>query len=101
MKLDAAPAHLAGISLGANICMLVTRQHPELVRSLVLQEPGAWSVVVHMPPRPFDLLRILLTRSRALKYFREANYFDQAAPRGTEGRDGGRGADNHQRCQRL
>lgn len=38
--LDLAPAYVIGHSLGATTALVLTRQHPELVRSLVLEEPG-------------------------------------------------------------
>ncbi len=39
-SLNLGPAHLVGHSSGGTIALLVARDHPELVRSLVLMEPG-------------------------------------------------------------
>jgi pimeloyl-ACP methyl ester carboxylesterase len=38
--LNAAPAHVAGISLGGTICLLLAVRHPELVRTLILEDPS-------------------------------------------------------------
>ncbi|GAC1435117.1 MAG: hypothetical protein NVSMB51_03850 [Solirubrobacteraceae bacterium] len=62
--LDAVPAHLVGNSWGAFICLLTAMRHPELVRTLVLAEPPALTLFVSMPPRPSELLRLLLRRPR-------------------------------------
>lgn len=57
-ELDIAPAHLVGSSSGAFVCLLLARKKPELVRSLVLAEPPALSVLgVHIPPGPVELLK--------------------------------------------
>jgi pimeloyl-ACP methyl ester carboxylesterase len=45
----AGPAHLVGNSLGAEIALRVAVDRPELVRSLVLHEPGFWSLVPDDP----------------------------------------------------
>jgi non-heme chloroperoxidase len=37
--MDAAPAHLVGHSFGGFVSLLAAIRHPQLVRSLVLQEP--------------------------------------------------------------
>ncbi len=39
-SLNLGPAHLVGHSSGGTIALLVARDHPELVRSVVLMEPG-------------------------------------------------------------
>jgi non-heme chloroperoxidase len=39
LALDLAPAHLVGASYGAYTALALAREHPELVRSLVLGEP--------------------------------------------------------------
>ena len=62
--LDAAPAHLVGNSWGAFICLRVAMQHPELVRSLVLQEPPLIPLVTGAPPSPVHILRSLLSHPR-------------------------------------
>jgi len=62
--IGAAPAHLVGSSWGAFISLLTAIRHPELVRSLVLEEPPVVSLFTSTPPRPTELLRLLLTRPR-------------------------------------
>ena len=61
---DAAPAHLVGHSWGGFISLLAAIRHPEAVRSLVLMEPPVLSLFVSTPPRPSELLRMLLGRPR-------------------------------------
>ena len=39
-QLDVGPAHLVGWSYGAKVVLVLAVQHPELVRSLFLYEPG-------------------------------------------------------------
>jgi pimeloyl-ACP methyl ester carboxylesterase len=63
-SLGAAPAHLVGNSWGAFVCLMLARREPELVRSLVLEEPPVIPLFVSTPPRPTELLRVLLTRPR-------------------------------------
>lgn len=43
--LDASPAHIVGHSYGGSVALALALEHPELVRSLVLGEPPAWSLV--------------------------------------------------------
>jgi pimeloyl-ACP methyl ester carboxylesterase len=43
--LDLGRVHLAGHSSGGVIALLLARQHPELVRSLTLIEPGLYSIL--------------------------------------------------------
>jgi pimeloyl-ACP methyl ester carboxylesterase len=62
--IDAAPAHLVGHSWGAFICLLTAIRHPRLVRSLVLQEPPVLSLFISTPPRPSELLPLLVRRPR-------------------------------------
>ncbi len=56
--LDAAPAHLVGNSSGAFLSLMLTLQRPELVRSLVLEEPPAVSMYVDTLPRFGELLAL-------------------------------------------
>ncbi|MGY1692667.1 alpha/beta fold hydrolase [Geodermatophilus sp. SYSU D01105] len=51
-ELGAAPAHLVGNSWGAIICLLTAIEHPDAVRSLVLEEPPVLSLVLGPGPRP-------------------------------------------------
>jgi pimeloyl-ACP methyl ester carboxylesterase len=62
--IGAAPAHLVGHSWGAFICLLTAIRHPEMVRSLVLQEPPVLSLFVSIPPRPRELFPLLVRRPR-------------------------------------
>jgi pimeloyl-ACP methyl ester carboxylesterase len=54
--IDAVPSHLVGNSWGAFICLLAAIHHPELVSTLVLEEPPVLSLFVSTPPRPTELL---------------------------------------------
>jgi pimeloyl-ACP methyl ester carboxylesterase len=66
-EIGAAPAHLVGNSQGAFISLLAAVRQPDLVRTLVLEEPPVVPLFVKsVPPRPADLLRLLVTRPRAL-----------------------------------
>ncbi|QDY79438.1 alpha/beta fold hydrolase [Streptomyces qinzhouensis] len=61
----AAPAHLVANSWGAFISLLTAIRHPDAVRSLVLEEPPVVPVYLSDPPRPAQLLRLVL-RPRTL-----------------------------------
>ncbi len=64
-EIDAAPAHLVGNSWGAFISLLTAVRHPDIVRTLVLEEPPVLSLFMkNTPPRPAELLRLLATRPR-------------------------------------
>jgi pimeloyl-ACP methyl ester carboxylesterase len=63
-EIGAAPAHLVGSSQGAFISLLAAIRHPELVRSLVLEEPPVMPLFVSFPPRATELLRLFATRPR-------------------------------------
>jgi pimeloyl-ACP methyl ester carboxylesterase len=63
-EIDAAPAHLVGNSYGAYVNLVVAIRHPELVRTLVIEEPPVMPLFVSLPPRPAELLRLLVTRPR-------------------------------------
>lgn len=62
--LDAAPAHLVGHSYGAVLCLLLTMQKPELVRSLVLAEAPVYRLFISNTPKPLEILKLLVTRPR-------------------------------------
>lgn len=62
--IDATPAHLVGNSWGAFICLLTAIGHPEVVRTLVLEEPPVLPLFVSTHPRPAELLRLLARRPR-------------------------------------
>ena len=61
-EIDVPAAHLVGHSWGGFIALLVAIRHPEVVRSLVLMEPPALSLFVSTPPRPSEILRLVLVR---------------------------------------
>jgi len=63
--LELAPAHLVGNSYGAFICLMVAIRRPKLVRSLALAEPPVIPLFASFPPKPLELLRLLITRPRA------------------------------------
>lgn len=65
--LRAAPAHLVGNSWGAFICLLTGIEHPDVVRSLVLEEPPLLPLVLGSGSRPqlAVLARSLRRRPRA------------------------------------
>jgi pimeloyl-ACP methyl ester carboxylesterase len=75
--LDAAPAHLVGHSWGGFICLLTAIRHPQLVRSLVLGEPPVLTLFTSVPPRPTEMLRLLVRRpgtARAILSFGARTY---------------------------
>ena len=64
-EVDAAPAHLVGNSWGAFISLLTAMRHPDVVRTLVLEEPPVVPLFVKsVPPRPAELLSLFATRPR-------------------------------------
>jgi pimeloyl-ACP methyl ester carboxylesterase len=71
-EIGAAPAHLVGSSQGAFISLLVAVQYPEVVRTLVLEEPPVLTLFAkNTPPRPAEMLRLFATRPRtAIALFR-------------------------------
>ncbi len=54
-KLGAVPAHLIGHSYGAFIAIYCALKHPELVRTLVLAEPPAFTLLIEDLQNPLDL----------------------------------------------
>jgi pimeloyl-ACP methyl ester carboxylesterase len=44
--------------------LLTAVRHPDVVRTLVLEEPPVLSLFVSTPPRPAELLRVFFTRPR-------------------------------------
>lgn len=61
--LELGPAHLVGHSYGGAICMVAALMHPDLARTLILMEPGIVPSL-GMPPKPREVLKLLLTRPR-------------------------------------
>jgi pimeloyl-ACP methyl ester carboxylesterase len=60
--LNAAPAHLVGHSWGGFVALLTAIRRPNLLRSLVLVEPPVLPLFVSTPPKPTEMLRLLLRR---------------------------------------
>lgn len=58
--IGAEGAHLVGHSWGGFIALLVAIKAPEAVRSLVLLEPPVLSLFVSTPPKPVEILSLLL-----------------------------------------
>lgn len=63
-EIGAVPAHLVGSSQGAFISLVAAIRYPELVRSLVLEEPPVIPLFVSFPPRASELLRLFASRPR-------------------------------------
>ena len=61
----AAPAHLVGNSSGAYIALLAALRQPDVVRTLVLEEPPVMPLLMTTPPRPADMLKLLARSPRA------------------------------------
>lgn len=60
-SLELPPAHLVAHSWGAYTCLLAALRRPDLVRSLVLEEPPVLSLLTSTPPRPTELVKLLVT----------------------------------------
>ncbi len=64
-ELGAAPAHIVGNSQGAFISLLTAVRHPDVVRTLVLEEPPVIPLFVKsVPPGVVELLGLIMTRPR-------------------------------------
>lgn len=63
--LQIAPTHLVGHSWGAFICLNVAIRQPHLVRSLCLLEPPVLPLFVDTPPKPSQLIGLLMRRPAA------------------------------------
>jgi pimeloyl-ACP methyl ester carboxylesterase len=87
--IDAQPAHLVGHSWGGFIALLAAIRVPQAVRSLVLMEPPAVSLFVSSPPRPHELLWLLLTAPRTAAAVIDfgANVFGPSRKAFTQGDD--------------
>lgn len=64
-SLAVAPVHLVGHSYGAFLCLLLACRRPDVVRSLVLAELPAVTLLVSNPPKMTELLSLFATRPRA------------------------------------
>lgn len=62
--LDLKPAHLVGNSWGAFIALLTALRYPELVRSLTVEEPPVIPLFMSTPPKPQEIVKVMLTRPR-------------------------------------
>lgn len=61
----AAPAHLVGNSWGGLVVLQAALQRPDLVRTMVLEEPALLRLfVTKFPPSGLDILKLLMTRPR-------------------------------------
>jgi pimeloyl-ACP methyl ester carboxylesterase len=63
-KIDAAPAHLVGNSYGGFVSLVTAIRYPELVKTVVAEEPPVLPLFASAPPRPMEILRLLVTRPR-------------------------------------
>lgn len=63
-SLESASVHLVGHSYGAFLSLLLAIRQPEMLSSLVLIEPPVVTLFVSIPPKPQELLKLLLTRPR-------------------------------------
>lgn len=61
---EGGAVQLVGHSYGAVLCLLLAMRAPGLVRSLVLAEPPVLTLFVSIPPRPAEILGLLLRRPR-------------------------------------
>jgi pimeloyl-ACP methyl ester carboxylesterase len=62
--LDIAGAHIIGHSYGAYLALMVAIRNPALVGSLVLAEPPVIPLFTSFPPKPHEILMLLVTRPR-------------------------------------
>lgn len=63
-SLDIAGAHIVGHSYGAYLALMVAIRKPTLVGSLVLAEPPVIPLFTSFPPKPNEILKLLVTRPR-------------------------------------
>ncbi len=72
-KLGAVPAHIVGHSYGGFITMYCALKHPELARTLVIDEPAAIPLIIKKP-NPLNILALFLrSPSTAIALMRLAN----------------------------
>ena len=71
--LGAAPVHLVGNSWGGFICLLAALHHPDLIRSITVEEAPVLPLLVSNQPSLRELAKLLLTRPRSstalMKFF--------------------------------
>ncbi len=63
-SLDVVPAHLVGHSYGAYICLILAVRDPASVRTMVLEEAPVVPLFASLPPKPSEMLKLLLTSPR-------------------------------------
>jgi len=63
-SLNTGKVHLVGHSYGAFLCILLAIREPGLIQSLVLEEPPIVTLFISIPPKPQEILKLLLTRPR-------------------------------------
>ncbi len=56
--------HLVGNSWGGFVCLVTALKRPDLVRSLVVQEPPVLPLFFSFPPKPWELIAVLVSRPR-------------------------------------
>ena len=61
-SLDGKPVHLAGHSYGAFLSLLLAIREPQLIRTLILEEPPIFTLFITIPPKPQEILKLLVTR---------------------------------------
>jgi pimeloyl-ACP methyl ester carboxylesterase len=62
--LDQNAVHLVGHSYGGFICLLLAMKNPSIIRTLVLAEPPVMTLYVRNMSKPFELLKLLVTKPR-------------------------------------
>ncbi|MEX1035106.1 MAG: alpha/beta hydrolase [Sneathiella sp.] len=60
-SLDAGPVHLVGHSYGAYLCLMFALENSSRINRLVLAEPPVIPLFTSFPPKPHEILRLLLT----------------------------------------
>jgi pimeloyl-ACP methyl ester carboxylesterase len=65
--LDLGRVHLVGNSWGGFICLLAALKRPDLLRSMVVQEPPVVPLFLSIPPKPWELLAVVVSRPRTAK----------------------------------
>ncbi len=72
-KLGAVPAHIVGHSYGGFITLYCALKHPELVRTLVIDEPAAIPLLIKNPQNPLNIVALFLrSPSTAMALIRTA-----------------------------
>ena len=63
-SLGGGPVHVVGHSYGALVSLFLAIKSPQLIRTLVLVEPPAFTMYVSDPPKPTEMLKLFLSRPR-------------------------------------